>query len=68
MSHKNNCHQSIKNYWYFTQVKIYFSERNFINNIQITNYATFELWSERHISSSEESHTISDALFLDLTY
>ena len=49
-------------------IGIYFSERNFINNIQITNYATFELWSERHISSSEESHTISDALFLDLTY
>ena len=32
----------------FTQVEIYFSERNsatFINFIQITNCATFELWS-----------------------
>ena len=68
MSNKNDCHQNIKTNWYFTQVKIYFSERNSINNTQITNCATFELWShiigsksERHISSSEESHTISDA-------
>ena len=36
-------YQNIKNNWYFTQVKIYFSEN--INNIQITNCATFELWS-----------------------
>ena len=26
------------------QVEIYFSERNFVNNIQITNYASLELW------------------------
>ena len=43
--HKNDCNQNIKNNWYLTQVKIYFSERNSINNIQITNCATFELWS-----------------------
>ena len=48
--------------------KLQFSERNSINNIQITNSATFELWSSiigskslKYISSSEESHTISDA-------
>ena len=45
ISHKNDCYQNIENNWHFTQVKIYFSERNFINFIQITNYATFELWS-----------------------
>ena len=43
--HKNDCDQNIKNNWSLTQVKIYFSERNSINNIQITNSATFELWS-----------------------
>ena len=42
ISHKNYCYQNIKNNWYFTQIKIYFSEINFI---QTTNYATFELWS-----------------------
>ena len=42
---KNDCHQNIKNNWYFTQAKIYFSKRNSINNIHITNCATFELWS-----------------------
>ena len=45
ISHKNDCYQNIKNNWYFTQVKIYFSEINSINNIQITNCATFELCS-----------------------
>ena len=45
ISPKNYCDQKIKNNWYFTQVKKYFSEKNSINNIQITNCATFELWS-----------------------
>ena len=45
ISHENDCYQNIKNNWYFTQVKIYFSERNSINFKQITNCATFELWS-----------------------
>ena len=45
ISHKNYCYQNIKNNCYYTQVKIYFSERNSINFIQITNCATFELWS-----------------------
>ena len=63
ISHKNDCYQNIKNNWYFTRVKLYFSERNSINNIQITNCATLELWSliMGSKSSSEESHTISDA-------
>ena len=39
ISHKNVCYQTIKNIWYFTQVKIYFSKINSINNIQITNCA-----------------------------
>ena len=50
------------------KLKYIFSERNFVNNIQLTNYASLELWplimgskSLRHISSSEESHTISNA-------
>ena len=34
-----------KNNWYFRQVKKYFPERIFFNNIQITNCATFKLWS-----------------------
>ena len=41
---KNDCYQNIENNWYFTQVKIYFSKRNSINNIHITNCAIFELW------------------------
>ena len=32
-----------QNNWYFTQAKIYFSKRNSIYNIQLTNYASLEL-------------------------
>ena len=42
ISHKNDCYQNIKNKWYLTQVKLYFSKRN---SIQIINCALFELWS-----------------------
>ena len=43
ISHSNDYYQNIKNIWYFTQVKIYFSERNSTNNIQITTCVTYGL-------------------------
>ena len=44
ISHYNDCYQNIKNKWRFTQDEIYFSERNCVNSIQVTNYASLELW------------------------
>ena len=68
ISYQYDSLKNIQSHWYFTQAKIYFSQRYFTYNIYVTKFTTFELWpsvnyvgtSARHFCALEKCYTSCD--------